>query len=88
VEGIMEKVLAVASLLGEDNVNRLKETITNLLIERCQDELDDMAIYMVDYEQLFDEVHNEVKSIMKDKIMKMYLEKAEGKLSEIFESMV
>lgn len=81
----MEKVLEVAKLLGEENVNRLKDTVTDLLIKRCEDELEDMAIYMVDYEQLFTEVESEVRSIVKDRIMKMYLEKAEGKISELFE---
>ncbi len=80
----MEKVLEVVKMLGEDNVNRLKDTVTDLLIKRCEDELEDMAIYLVDYEQLFAEVEDEVRFIIKDKIVKMYLEKAEGKISEKF----
>lgn len=80
----MEKCLEVAKLLGEENVNRLKDTVTDLLIKRCEDELEDMAIYMIDYENLFEEVEAEVKAIVKDKIMQMYLEKAEGKISELF----
>jgi hypothetical protein len=81
----MEKVLEVAKLLGEENVNRLKDTVTDLLIKRCEDELDDMGIYMIDYESLFEEVEKEVKSIVKNRIMQIYLEKAEGKISELFE---
>lgn len=80
----MKKVLEVVNLLGEDNVNRLKDTVTDLLIKRCEDELEDMAIYMVDYEQLFAEVEDEVRFIIKDKIMDMYLEKAEDKISKMF----
>ena len=82
----MEKVLEVAKLLGEENVNRLKDTVTDLLIKRCEDELEDMAIYMVDYEQMFDEIQDEVKAIMKNKIKNKYLEMAEGKYSELFEN--
>lgn len=82
----MEKVLEIAKLLGEDNVTKLKNSITDLLIERCQDELDDMSIWVVDYEQLFDEIQDEVRAVMKDKIMKKYIEMAEGKFSELFES--
>jgi hypothetical protein len=81
----MEKVLEVAKLLGEENVNRLKDTVTDLLIKRCEDELEDMAIYMVDYEGLFAEVEAEVRAIVKNRIMQMYLEKAEGKISKLFE---
>lgn len=82
----MEKCLEVAKLLGEENVNRLKDTVTDLLIKRCEDELEDMAIYMIDYENLFEEVEAEVKAIVKDKIKQIYLAKAEDKISELFEN--
>lgn len=82
----MEKCLEVAKLLGEENVNRLKDTVTDLLIKRCEDELEDMAIYMIDYENLFEEVEAEVKAIVKDKLVKKYLEMADGKFSELFEN--
>ena len=82
----MEKCLEVAKLLGEENVNRLKDTVTDLLIKRCEDELEDMAIYMIDYENLFEEIEKEVKAIVKQKIMKKYLEMADGKFSELFEN--
>ena len=82
----MEKCLEVAKLLGEENVNRLKDTVTDLLIKRCEDELDDMGIYMIDYENLFEEVEKEVRAIVKDKIMQIYLEKAKGKISKLFEN--
>lgn len=82
----MEKVLEIAKLLGEENVTKLRDSITNALIERCQDELDDMSVWVVDYEQLFDEIQDEVKAVMKDKIMRKYIEMAEGKFSELFES--
>ena len=82
----MDKVLEIAKLLGEENVQKLRDSITDALIERCKDELDDMAIWVIDYEQLFDEIQDEVKAVMKDVIMKKYLEMAKGKFSELFES--
>lgn len=75
----------LAKLLGEENVEKIKDNITDALIERCQDELDDMDIWLVDYEQMFDEIQDEVRAIMKEKIMKKYLEKAEEKFAELFE---
>lgn len=82
----MDKVLEIAKLLGEENVQKLRDSITDALIERCKDELDDMAIWVIDYEQLFDEIQDEVKAIMKNMIMNKYLEMAKGKFSELFES--
>lgn len=84
----MEKVLEVAKLLGEDNVKRLKDTVTDLLIKRCEDELNDMGIYMIDYESLFEEVEKEVRSIVKDKIMQVYLKQAEHRIAELTEKIV
>jgi hypothetical protein len=81
----MEKCLEVAKLLGEENVSRLKDTVTDLLIKRCEDELEDMSIYMIDYENLFEEIEDEVKAIVKDRIKQMYLEKADAKISKLFE---
>lgn len=81
----MEKVLEIAKLLGEENVEKIKNGVTDMLIERCREELEDMAIWVVDYEQMFDEIQEEVRAIMKEKVMKKYLEMAEGKFSELFE---
>ena len=84
----MEKCLEVAKLLGEENVNRLKDTVTDLLIKRCEDELEDMNIYMIDYENLFEEIEDEVKAVVKNKIMQVYLAKVEEKISKLAENIV
>lgn len=84
----MEKCLEVAKLLGEENVNRLKDAVTDLLIKRCEDELEDMSIYMIDYENLFEEIEDEVRAIVKNKIMQIYLAKAEEKISKLAENIV
>lgn len=82
----MEKVLEIAKLLGEENVQKLRDSITDALIERCKDELNDMSVWVIDYELLFDEIQDEVRSIIKEKITKKYIEMAEGKFSELFEN--
>lgn len=84
----MEKCLEVAKLLGEENVNRLRDAMTDLLIKRCEDELDDMGIYMIDYENLFEEIEKEVRAVVKHRIMQVYLEKAEEKISKLAENIV
>lgn len=81
----MEELTKISKLLGEENEKRLKDTITDLLIEQVENDLNDMNYFMIDYESLFVEAKEEVKAIMKDKLMKKYMEKAEDKLSELFE---
>lgn len=80
----MENLSKMAKLLGEENEKRLKDAITDLLINQFEDDLESMTDYMFDYDEIFDEVRKEIKSIMKDKISKVYLEKAEAKLNELF----
>ena len=80
----MKNLTEFAKLLGEDNEKRLKDAITDLLIQQFEDDLQNMSVYMCDYECIFDEVSKEVTAIMKDKIAKAYLAKAEANFNELF----
>ena len=81
----MEELTKLAKLLGEENEQKLKDAITDSLIHQFEDDLNDMCEYMLDYERIFDEVRKEVTSIMKEKIAKAYLAKAQDKFAELFE---
>lgn len=81
----MENISKFSKILGEDNEKRLKDAITDLLINQFEDDLENMTDYMFDYEEIFDEVRKEVKSVMKDKISKAYMKKMEVKFAELFE---
>lgn len=80
----MKELTGIMKLLGEENEKRLKDTITDLLINQFEDDLQNMTDYMCDYDEIFDEVRKEVTSIMKEKIKMIYLEKAEAKFNELF----
>ena len=80
----MENLSKIAKLLGEDNEKRLKDAMTDLLISQFEDDLENMTDYMFDYDEIFDEVRKEVTVIMKDKIAKAYMAKAEAKFNELF----
>lgn len=80
----MKKLTKLATLLGEDNEKRFKDAMTDLLINQFEDDLQNMSEYMCDYEEIFDEVREEVATIMKNKIKMIYLEKAEAKFAELF----
>lgn len=80
----MENLSKMANLLGEENEKRLKDAITDLLIHQFEDDLLNMCEYMCDYGEIFDEVRKEVTSIMKNKITKAYVAKAEARFDELF----
>ena len=81
----MENLNNIAKLLGEENEKRLKDTITDLLINHVEDELSDFDTYLIDYEELFIDIAKEIETAVKDKYTKMYMEKAEKKFAELFE---
>lgn len=81
----MEKVMEIAALLGEDNVNRLRDGITDLLLEQVSQELNDMSAWLIDFESLLDEIRDEVKADIKKKILPQYLKAVETKVDALFQ---
>lgn len=52
----MENFQGIIALLGEENVERLKERIVDLIVDRIRDDLevfDDFVVYPPDYSSLF-----------------------------------
>lgn len=80
----MEELLAITKVLGEENEKRFKDAVTDLLIEQVKDDLDNLSNYLVDWEELFDEIRTEIKEEFREKIREKYVKVAEEKLSEVF----
>lgn len=80
----MANITELAKLLGEDNEKRLKDKITDIIIERVQEEMDDYFTYTIDYDSIFNEIEEEVKAMAKEKYMKMHMEKMNKKFAEMF----
>lgn len=82
----MEELLAITKVLGEENEKRFKDAVTDLLIEQVKDDLDNLSNYLVDWEELFDEIRTEIKEEFREKIREKYVKVAEEKLSEVFKA--
>ena len=80
----MEELLAITKVLGEENEKRFKDAVTDLLIEQVKDDLENMSNYLIDWEELFDEIRAEIKEEFREKVRTMYMKAAEQKLSEVF----
>lgn len=81
----MENLNNIAKLLGEENEKRLKDAVTDMLISRFQEDIDDYDEYMIDIYDLFNEIEDEIRTAIKEKYIKMYMAKADQKLAELFE---
>lgn len=80
----MEELLAITKVLGEENAKRFKDAVTDLLIEQVKDDLENLSNYLIDWEELFDEIRTEIKEEFRDKVRAKYMKAAEIKLSEVF----
>lgn len=81
----MEKLKKIVDLLGEDNVRRLQNEITDILIEGVQDEIETSSNYIIDYEFLLDTIREEIEEDIKAKIIARYTKKLDRKLDELFQ---
>jgi hypothetical protein len=80
----MEELTKLATIIGEDNEKRLKDSITDLLIKRVEEDLENFQDWIVDLDYLYDQVNSEVYKIVKDKMVEKYLEKMNARIDEMF----
>ena len=82
----MENLTNIINLLGEENVQRLKDGITDLMLRQVEKDIDDK--YEYEYIVAFDSLFEEVKEIMekefKEKLVEKYREKMNKELGKIF----
>ena len=68
----MDEILAITKVLGEENEKRFKDAITDLHIEQVRDDLENISNYLIDWEELIEEIKNEIKVEFQEKIRKKY----------------
>lgn len=84
----MDGILKIAELLGEDNAQKLRDGITEMLLEHVRTNLDDLSDYLLKFEKLFEEVSDEVCDNVKDKMIKKYTKEVGKKFEESFQLMM
>lgn len=75
----------VATLLGEDNEKRLKDGITDLLLQKVKEDLDDAYRYdyILAFADIYQDVKEEIEDEFKEKLAKRYRQHMNKKLKEI-----
>ena len=79
-----DELLNIVNLLGEENEKKLKDGITDLLLERIEEDLHDIAIYLIDLETMFENIKEELEKEVKEKVSKMYMDKLDELIKERF----
>lgn len=78
------ELLNIVKLLGEENEKKLRDGITDLLLKRIEEDLEDIDIYLMDLEAMFDDFRRDIEKEAKDKIMKKYMSKLDELMAENF----
>lgn len=80
----MEQLTKIAELLGEDNAKRLKDTITDMIIENVKSDMDNMSVYLIDFEAILDGVRDDIERDVRERLVNEYTEVLRKRLDDYF----
>ena len=85
----MKNLTNIAMLLGDDNAKRLKDGITDLLLEQVDADLNDRYRYeyILSFDALFEEVRDKIAEEFKEKLTEVYRKHMEEKLRVVESSL-
>jgi hypothetical protein len=81
----MEKINALVELLGEERVDKLKDEIIEVLIEKLRDDLESWKGYIFyppDYEDIINQAIEEAETKIKKMYVDYYVQQATEKFEE------
>ena len=81
----LRNLSVVANLLGEDNAKRLKDGITNLLLQQVERDLEDKYRYdfILAFDDIYKDVKEEIEDEFKEKLAKKYRQYLNKALKEL-----
>lgn len=82
----LKELTSLAKLLGEDNEKRLKDAITDILIQTVDDDIRERYKYdyIIAFDSIYEDVNRELQEEMKTKMAEKYREHMEKELKKMF----
>ena len=82
----MEELTGIIKILGEDNEKRLRDGITDLLLEQVERDLHDRYEYdyIIAFDDIYEEVKNQIEEEFKEKLAEKYRERMNKELDKMF----
>lgn len=80
----MEQLTKIEELLGEDNAKRLKDTITDMIIEQVKSDMDNMTVYLIDFEVVLDGIRRDIERDVRERLTNEYVEVLRKRLDDYF----
>lgn len=82
----MKELTNIINLLGEENEKRLKDGITDLLLQQVERDLADRYEYeyIIAFDHLFEEARELIEKEFKEKLVEKYREQMNKELERMF----
>ena len=82
----MKELTGIMKLLGEENEKKLREGITDLLLEQVERDLHDKYeySYILAFDDIYEEVKEQIEEEFKEKLAEKYRGLMDKKINEIF----
>lgn len=82
----MSELTNIINLLGEENEKRLKDGITDLLLQQVERDIEDkyQYEYILAFDEVFEEVKEQIEEEFKEKAVKKYRKLMNQKLETMF----
>lgn len=77
----MKSVNALVEMLGEENQAKIKNELTDFIIQECKEEIQDRDFYLISnnidrwMDELYEEIHYELEKTLKEMCVKRINEK-------------
>ena len=82
----MKELTRIIELLGEDNEKRLRDGITDILLNQVEKDIDDkyQYNYIIAFDDIFEEVKERIEEEFKEKLAEKYRERMNKEFEKIF----
>lgn len=77
-----EKLTKLAKLLGEENEKRLKDEVTDILIEHIREDLENTYAYLIPFDEWLEDIAESVKEDLQKKYEENMRAEVEKKMND------
>ena len=81
-----EEIKRIADFLGDERIERLKDTVIEMLIDNCKESINEYYLF-ADFTQFVDELQESVSAELKKKYKKVMTEQLSKKIDEYLEGL-
>lgn len=84
----MKELTGIIELLGEENEKKLKDGIVELLLQQVERDIENKFEYdyIIDFDEMFKDIQEQVKEETKNRIAKKYKDFIDKKIEEMLKN--